>query len=144
VAEDISINLEAPIHLSQLFIPHLAKQGSPAIVLVTSGLAFVPLAAFPVYCATKAALHSFALSMRFQLKDGPIQVIEIAPPHVNTDLGAPGANVAGMPLADFTDAAMAGLARGDLEVTCGFSTKVSQVSRPEIDGLFMQLNSRRH
>jgi uncharacterized oxidoreductase len=141
---DIATNLEAPIHLSQLFIPHLRGQDAPAIVLVTSGLAFVPMAAVPVYCATKAALHSFALSMRHQLAGGPIKVVEIAPPHVNTDLGAPGSNAAGMPLEEFIDAAMAGLARGDPEVTCGFSTKVSQASRPEIDAIFGQLNSQRH
>jgi uncharacterized oxidoreductase len=141
--QDISTNLEAPIHLSQLFIPHLLGKDAPAIVLVTSGLAFVPMAMVPVYCATKAALHSFALSMRHQLAAGPIAVIEIAPPHVNTDLGAPGANAAGMPLDEFADAAMAGLARGDVEVTCGFSTKVSQASRPEIDAIFRQLNSPR-
>ncbi|HMD59944.1 MAG TPA: SDR family NAD(P)-dependent oxidoreductase, partial [Opitutaceae bacterium] len=127
---------------SQLFIPHLQEQGAPAIILVTSGLAFVPLASVPVYCATKAALHSFALSMRHQLASGPIGVIEIAPPHVNTDLGTPGSNAAGMPLEEFTDAAMAGLARGDLEVTCGFSSKVSQASRAQVDEIFGQLNPR--
>ncbi len=144
IHQDIAINLEAPIHLSQLFIQHLHQQEAPAIILVTSGLAFVPMAGVPVYCATKAALHSFALSMRHQLSTGPIKVIEIAPPHVNTDLGAPGSNEAGMPLEEFADAVMAGLARGDLEVTCGFSTKVSRASRSEIDAAFKQLNSQRH
>ncbi len=141
---DVATNLEAPIHLSHLMIPHLVKQKNPAIAIVTSGLAFVPMASVPVYCATKAALHSFCLSMRHQLSPGPIQVVEIAPPHVNTDLGTPGSNAAGMPLGEFADAVMAGLARGDLEVTCGFSTKVSQASRKEIDAIFKQLNSQAH
>lgn len=144
IGQDIAVNLEAPIHLSQLFIQHLHQQEAPVIILVTSGLAFVPMASVPVYCATKAALHSFALSMRHQLSTGPIKVVEIAPPHVNTDLGAPGSNAAGMPLEEFADAAMAGLARGDPEVTCGFSTKASQASRKEIDAIFKQLNSQRH
>src|SRR5204862_1164006 len=61
---ELAINLEAPIHLSMLIAPHLARRANPAIVNVTSGLAFVPLAATPVYCASKAALHSFTLSLR--------------------------------------------------------------------------------
>ena len=144
VHQDIAINLEAPIHLSQLFVQHLHAQESPVIVLVTSGLAFVPMASVPIYCATKAALHSFALSMRQQLSAGPIAVVEIAPPHVNTDLGAPGSNASGMPLGDFADAAMAGLARGDPEITCGFSTRASRASRVELDALFRQLNASGH
>jgi uncharacterized oxidoreductase len=144
IHRDIAINLEAPIHLSQLFIQHLHAQENPVIVLVSSGLAFVPMASVPIYCATKAALHSFALSMRQQLSSGPIAVVEIAPPHVNTDLGAPGANASGMPLDEFADAAMAGLARGDPEITCGFSTRASRASRVEIDALFRQLNTPGH
>jgi uncharacterized oxidoreductase len=56
---------------------------------VTSGLAFVPLAGFPTYCATKAALHSYTESLRFQLKDSQIEVIELAPPYVQTELMGP-------------------------------------------------------
>src|ERR1022692_4033173 len=59
--EEIAINLEAPIHLSTLAIPHLLKQANPAILNVTSGLAFTPLARVPIYCATKAAMHSLTL-----------------------------------------------------------------------------------
>src|SRR4051794_20045273 len=75
--QEIAINLEAPIHLSRLLIPHLLERQQPAIVNITSGLSFVPLAQVPVYCATKAALHSFTLSLRHQLASTPIQVIEI-------------------------------------------------------------------
>ena len=63
LSEEITINLEAPIHLSMLFIPQLMKQEDPAIINVTSALAFVPLAIAPIYSATKAALHSFTLSL---------------------------------------------------------------------------------
>jgi uncharacterized oxidoreductase len=83
---EITVNLEAPIYLSALFIPHLLKKPEAAIVNITSGLAFTPLSAVPVYCATKAALHSFSLSLRHQLAGTAIKVFEVAPPIVNTDL----------------------------------------------------------
>src|SRR5262245_55323529 len=117
---ELSINLEAPIHLSMLVAPHLARRANPAIVNVTSGLAFVPLAATPVYCASKAALHSFTLALRRQLSDTPIQVIEVIPPAVNTDLGGPGLHTFGVPVDEFADAVMTRLAAGDLEIAYGF------------------------
>jgi uncharacterized oxidoreductase len=70
-----------------LFVPHLAKQKEAAIINISSGLAFIPVAAMPVYCATKAALHSFTISIRHQLKETSIKVFEIAPPIVETELG---------------------------------------------------------
>ena len=94
--EEITINLEAPIHLSMLFIPQLVEQANPAIINVTSALAFVPLSIAPIYSATKAALHSFTLSLRQQLIDSPISVIEIIPPAVNTDLGGKGLHTSGV------------------------------------------------
>src|SRR5262245_59940188 len=84
--EELAVNLEAPIHLARLFVPLLVERPRPAIVNVTSGLSFVPLAAVPVYCATKAALHSFTLSLRHQLAGTPIAVVEIVPPATDTDL----------------------------------------------------------
>jgi uncharacterized oxidoreductase len=84
--QEIATNLAAPIHLSALLIPHLKRQSEPAIVNITSGLAFTPLSAVPVYCATKAALHSLSLTMRFQLRETSIKVFEIAPPMVATEL----------------------------------------------------------
>jgi uncharacterized oxidoreductase len=84
--EEIDINLKAPIELSALFIPLLTDKDS-AIMNVTSGLAFVPISRMPIYCATKAAMHSYTLSLRHQLKDTRIKVFEIIPPTVDTDLG---------------------------------------------------------
>ena len=84
--DEIDINLKAPIRLTSLLIPHLARRAGAAIVNVTSGLGFVPLAAVPVYCATKAAMHSFSLSLRHQLRDTSIRVFEIVPPTVDTGL----------------------------------------------------------
>lgn len=85
---EINTNLTAPIHLSSLFIKHLKTVADPVIIQISSGLSFVPRVAYPVYCATKAALHSYTLSLRHQLKATPIKVFEIAPPAVDTNLGA--------------------------------------------------------
>ncbi|HEX2639173.1 MAG TPA: SDR family oxidoreductase, partial [Pyrinomonadaceae bacterium] len=79
---EIAINLDAPIHFSGLLYPHLAHRPAAAILNVTSGLSFVPLANVPVYCATKAALHSFTLSLRYQLAETNVEVIEVIPPAV--------------------------------------------------------------
>ncbi|MDQ3292404.1 MAG: SDR family NAD(P)-dependent oxidoreductase, partial [Bacteroidota bacterium] len=87
---EIAINLEAPIHLAMLFIPHLQQKPKSYIINVTSGLAFAPLAQAAIYSATKAALHSFTLSLRRQLRDTPVKVLEIVPPAVQTDLGGVG------------------------------------------------------
>ncbi|MFH1865131.1 MAG: SDR family NAD(P)-dependent oxidoreductase [Candidatus Eisenbacteria bacterium] len=84
---EIATNLVGPLELSAMLIPHLRRRKESAIVNITSGLAFTPLAAVPVYCATKAGLHSLSMSMRRQLRDTPIRLFEVAPPMVSTDLG---------------------------------------------------------
>jgi uncharacterized oxidoreductase len=86
IKQECEINFIAPVHLSNLFVEHFKRQNNPAIINITSGLAFAPLAFMPVYCATKAALHSFSLSLRHQLSHTPIKVFEIAPPTVDTEL----------------------------------------------------------
>ena len=79
---EININLQAPVHLTAQFVPHLMTQKEAAIVNISSGLAFIPITIMPVYCATKAALHSFTLSLRYQLRDTSIKVFEIIPPQL--------------------------------------------------------------
>lgn len=86
VQNEVDTNFIAPVHLSNLFIPHLEKKGNSAIINISSGLAFVPIAIMPIYCATKAAMHSFSLSLRFQLAKTTIKVFELIPPTVDTDL----------------------------------------------------------
>lgn len=83
--ETIVTNLLGPIRLTNALIDHLARQPDAAVVNVTSALAFVPLSGAPTYCASKAALHSYTLSLREQLK-GKVEVIELAPPGVRTEL----------------------------------------------------------
>jgi uncharacterized oxidoreductase len=82
----VTTNLLGPIRLTAALMPHLLARPRAAIVNVTSGLAFVPMAATPTYCATKAALHAYTVSLREQLKDTPVEVIEIVPPYVQTYL----------------------------------------------------------
>ncbi|MBW1608770.1 MAG: SDR family NAD(P)-dependent oxidoreductase [Deltaproteobacteria bacterium] len=140
LGEEVAINLEAPIHLSTLFIPHLLKQERPAIINITSGLSFVPKANVPVYCATKSALHSFTLSLRHQLSGTPIDVIEIIPPAVDTDLGGKGLHTFGVPLNEFTDGIVKQLKMGSIEATYGFSAESSRASREQLEAIFKQMN----
>jgi uncharacterized oxidoreductase len=110
IAEDtITTNLLGPIRLTAALLPHLKAQASAAVVTVSSGLAFVPLAATPTYSATKAAIHSWSMSLRQQLSKTSVEVIEIAPPYVQTELLGPQQAVDpdAMPLADFTAEVMA-------------------------------------
>ncbi len=141
--EEITINLEAPIHLAMLFMPHLLKQENPAIINVTSGLAFTPLSIAPIYSATKAALHSFTLSLRQQLIDSPIAVLEIIPPAVNTDLGGKGLHTAGVDVNEFTNAIVKQLESGQIEASYGFATESSQASREQLDLIFKRMNQPR-
>ncbi len=140
LGEEVAINLEAPIHLSSLFIPHLLQKERSAIINITSGLAFVPLSNVPVYCATKAALHSFTLSLRHQLSGTPIAVIEIIPPAVDTDLGGKGLHTFGVPLNEFTDAIVEQLKMGSIEATYGFSVESSRATREQLEAIFNQMN----
>lgn len=84
--EELSTNLAAPIHLSAMLIPHLRRRREAAIVNISSGLGFTPLAVVPVYCATKAAVHALSLSLRYQRRKTSVRVFEVAPPIVPTEL----------------------------------------------------------
>ncbi len=137
---ELAINLEAPLHLTALFIPHLLRQPRPAIVNVTSGLAFVPIAKAPVYSATKAALRSYTQSLRHQLAATPIRVIELIPPAVDTDLGGPGLHTFGVKLDVFLDDVLPRIARGELEVAHGFAEEGRRATRTELDAIFQRMN----
>jgi len=104
----VSTNLLGPMRLTEELLPTLLKQPHAAIMTVTSGLAFIPMAMTPTYCATKAAIHSYTQSLRYQLRDTAIQVIELAPPYVATGLmGEAQANDPNaMPLGDFISETM--------------------------------------
>ena len=104
----IATNLLGPIRLTAALLPLLLSKPQAAIMTVTSGLAFVPLAATPTYCATKAAIHSYTQSLRYQLRHTSVQVMELVPPYVQTELMGPGqaTDPNAMPLKDFISETM--------------------------------------
>jgi uncharacterized oxidoreductase len=103
----IETNLLGPIRLTDALVDHLCAQPDAAIINVTSGLAFVPLAATPTYSATKAAIHSYTVSLR-KVLEGKVEVIELAPPGVQTALTPGQENREGyQPLDEFADEVMA-------------------------------------
>jgi uncharacterized oxidoreductase len=86
LTKELETNLKGPILMNDAFLPLLKGKKNAAIVTVSSGLAFVPLPIAPVYCATKAAIHSYSLSLRAQLRNTTIKVFELAPPATQTEL----------------------------------------------------------
>jgi uncharacterized oxidoreductase len=121
---EIEVNLVAPIHLGSLFAGPLASKRPSAIINITSGLAFTPMASVPVYCATKAALHSLTLSLRHQLRGTAVKVFEIIPPWVDTELGHEdrddeSESHGGMPVPEFIDGAMRAIEGDVLEAPVG-------------------------
>jgi uncharacterized oxidoreductase len=107
------------------------------LVNVSSGLAFVPMARFPVYCATKAAVHSYTLSLRHQLKGSGIKVMELIPPYVATELGGPRKTVGPggpqpMPVPTFIVETLKELADGGDEIAIGDAKKLVAATNPEM------------
>jgi uncharacterized oxidoreductase len=143
--DEITINLVAPIMLSALFIPHLIKQKNAAIINVSSGLGFVPMAQFPVYCATKAAIHSYSMSLRHQLKNKGVAVIEIIPPAVDTELNTSGGTRPkrsfGLSADEFVSKVMKDIEADTEEIGYGFTRDFIRASRDELDKRFAAMNS---
>ena len=102
----VTTNLLGPIRLTAALLPHLKKQPGAAIINVSSGLAFVALTLTPTYCATKAALHSYTQSLRYQLKSTKVEVLELIPPYVATDLMGGAKDPRAMPLNEFISETM--------------------------------------
>lgn len=139
--EEISINLEAPVDLTLRLLPLLRRNARAVIVNVTTGLAFVPLAAAPIYSASKAALHSFTLSLRHQMGAAGVEVVEILPPAVDTDLGGPGLHTFGMKLEEFASEAARRLDAGETEIAVGFAAQAEQATPSERAAMFARLNT---
>jgi uncharacterized oxidoreductase len=97
----VTTNLLGPIRLTAALLPHLEKQPHATVMNVSSGLAFVPLVFTPTYCATKAAIHSYSQSLRYQLKSTSVEVLELIPPYVQTHLMDGADDPRAMPLAAF-------------------------------------------
>jgi uncharacterized oxidoreductase len=99
----ITTNLLGPMRLTAALLPQLKKQPAATIMTVSSGLAYLPMAMTPTYCATKAAIHSYSLTLRFQLRGTKIEVLELVPPYVQTELmgDAQARDPRAMPLKDY-------------------------------------------
>jgi uncharacterized oxidoreductase len=134
---EIVTNIEAPLHLMSLFmkLPSLNT-----IMNVTSGLAFVPLTKTPVYSATKAFLHSFTQSARYLLKAKNIEVIDIVPPALNTDLGGKGIHDFAPPVSGFIAAVFEQLKEGKTEITFDFSAVMANGSAADFKAAFERMN----
>ncbi|MNE30892.1 NADP-dependent 3-hydroxy acid dehydrogenase YdfG [compost metagenome] len=136
----IATNLLGPIRLTMALLPHLRARPASTVITVTSGLAFIPLVATPTYNATKAAIHSWTQSLRTQLADTSVEVLELAPPAVATDL-MPGhaQNPASMPLADYTAEVIGLIERGETPRGEILVERVKPLRRAEIDGNYEQI-----
>jgi len=115
--DEITINLVSPVELTSLFIEHLIKRPSAAVINVSSGLAFTPMLDTPIYNATKAAIHTYSLVLRQQLRDTKVKVFEIVPPMVDTNLNkagrdAAGARFRGVSVAEYMPTIINGLKNG--------------------------------
>lgn len=134
VTREIDTNLGGPVRMVQRFLPHLKTREGALIVNVSSGLAFVPFPALPVYSATKAAIHSFSLSLRVQLGGTGVTVVELAPPPVETGLfrGEFEEETRGqkfMESAVLVRRAIAGIDAGRVEIRPGLSKVINAMSR---------------
>lgn len=144
VTREIDINLSGPIRMVQQFLPHLKTRKGALIVNVSSGLAFIPLSISPVYCATKAAVHSFTQSLRAQLASSGISVVELAPPGVETPLfrgefAEEMRGQKGMDVAVLVRRAIAGIEADRLEIRPGLSNVLKLMSRIAPQFMFNQM-----
>jgi uncharacterized oxidoreductase len=134
VTREIEINLSGPVRMVQQFLPHLKTHRDALIVNVSSGLAFIPFPASPVYCATKAAIHSFTQSLRVQLGGTGVTVVELAPPVVETPLlrgefAEEMKEQKGMDVKILAWHAIAGIEAGKLEIRPGLANVLKAMSR---------------
>ena len=135
--DEISINIEAPLHLTSLF---LDLNSLTTVINVISGLAFAPLAKVPVYCASKAFLHSFSLSLRYMLRSKDIEVIELIPPALNTDLGGKGIHDEFPSIDGFIESSFEQLKQGKSTITYGYSEAMIKAGPEEIEKAFARMN----
>jgi len=135
--DEIAINIEAPVHLISLF---LGLKSLTTVINVTSGLAFSPLAKVPVYCASKAFLHSFSLTLRHMLRSRDIEVIELIPPALNTDLGGKGIHDEFPPIEGFIESSFEQLKQGNSTITWGFSEAMIKAGPEELQKAFARMN----
>jgi len=139
----IATNLLGPIRLTTALLPHLKRQAAATVMTVSSGLAFVPLARTPAYSATKAAIHAWSQALRTQLVGTSVEVLELAPPAVATDL-MPGhaQNPNSMPLADYTAEVMGLIERGETPGGEILVERVKPLRFAEAEGVYAAVYAR--
>lgn len=131
---EIKSNFEATVQLSILFSQYFAdKTTNSNIINVSSGLAFAPMAIAPIYSATKAAVHSFTVSLRHQLSETNTSVFEVIPPAVNTDLGGKGIHTSGANPVDFINEIFEGLVQEKIEIGYGSAKERLKMSKEALD-----------
>lgn len=144
VTREIEINLCGPIRMVQQFLPHLKTRKDALIVNVSSGLAFVPLPISPIYCATKAAMHSFTQSLRMQLAGTGVMAVELAPPGTETPLfrgefAQEMQGQKGMDVVVLVRKAIAGIEAGRSEIRPGLANVLKAMSRLAPEFMLKQL-----
>ena len=144
ITRELDVNLRGPIQMVQQFLPHLRARGQAAVVNVSSGLAFIPLAISPVYSASKAALHAYTRALRVQLAGSGVQVFELAPPPVETRLmraefEAETKGTRGMSAEALAQRAIVGIERGREEILPGLAAVLKAMSRIAPEFMFRQM-----
>jgi uncharacterized oxidoreductase len=140
----IHTNILGVLHVTAALMPLLLRQQGATILTVTSGLAFVPRANYPTYCASKAFLHSWLQSLRTQLYPHGVEVLELAPPYVQTELAGPTQAVdpAAMPLDEFVAETLALLDAGDLPAGEVLVDRVRPLREAERRGSYAEIYAR--
>ena len=138
IKQEITINVETPVHLTSLFIK---LKNLKTIMNVTSGLSFCPLTKVAVYSATKAFFHSFTLSMQHELLKKNIEVIELIPPALNTDLGGKGLHDYAPPVHEFIESIFNQLKAGNTTLTFGMSEGLSKAGPEQLKMIFERMNT---
>lgn len=144
VTREVDVNLRGPLQMVQQFLPHLRSRSQSAVINVSSGLAFVPLAISPVYSAAKAALHAYTRALRVQLAGSGVLVFELAPPAVETRLlraefEAELKGSQGMPAEGLVRRAIADIERGREEIRPGLANVLKAMSRIAPEFMFRQM-----
>ena len=144
-SDEIDVNLKAYVYLTAYFVPDLMKRKEAAIVNVSSGLGFIPMAITPVYSATKAAVHSFSLTLRHQLRNTTVKVFEIIPPIVDTDLDKGerkerGQANRGIPPTDVAKVTLPAMEADVYEIGIGMAQGLKAGSKSNFDEIFNNMN----